>query len=672
MRHDLQQHIQRAIRIGIVGGVFLTFYDMIMTVWNGDIRLFILGDLLRIFFVPLVIYILLCVLIMLVIGTVLFFLYRINDLPETPIAHTSFQSGIFAFIATFYILFDVLNVRAAAKPLSAYWEIAVISIIVAAGVGCVMYLLGRFVRRRILRVAILASPIVLLVALSAVDIIRSHVLPKAFFTLSQKPKVITSEGDSTKAADTKRTNVLWIVIDTLRADHVSSYGYSRQTTPNIDEFAKESTRYTNAISAAPWTLPSHAAMLTGMYVSRNGADGAWPWLADEFTTLPELLRQYGYQTYGFSNNDNFGPKSNLTQGFDKYILFNRADGLQGQLLLARTIRTFLFTIKAKGDFLGLVSLYQFITDQNPRQDYGAAQTVGAIKESVGAAGSENKPFFIMANFMEVHDPYGDSPEGSRYLKELSKPVSLEEARAKEELLTDDVYAYIAGKTTLSADDDALLTAMYDGDIHYVDSQLQEVFQALRERKILDSTLVIVTSDHGENLGDHGLIDHVYDIHRSLTHVPLIVRLPGRFTAGATVDHLVQSVDLFPTILDIAGITDWPRKDLQGLSLLGTEQRTFAVSEAEYANDTFTRTRYVLPRFPGVDERLFGGSWKSLTEGENEYIETPNKQLVYNVSKDPDEANDLAARQPKLVTRLRGTLLGWLQTFPNYLHTFFNQ
>lgn len=670
MQLDIRHHLRRAIRIGIAGGVFLTFYDTVMTVWTGDVRLFILGDLLCIFFVPLLVYVLLSVLVMLTVGTLFHLLYRANRLPNVVSVHEGFQAGIFAFLGAFYILFDLLDARAATKPLGAYWEVAIFSLVVALGVGSVVGLLDRFVRWRLVRVAALSAPILLLVALAAFDIVRSHQLPKAFFTLSQKPKVITSKSDAAQTTQ-QRTSVLWIVIDTLRADHVSSYGYSRQTTPNIDEFAKESTRYTNAISAAPWTLPSHAAMLTGMYVSRNGADGAWPWLASEFTTLPEVLRQYGYRTYGFSNNDNFGQKANLAQGFDKFILFNRAEGLQGYLLLARTIRTFLFTVKAKGNLLGLVSLYQFITDENPRQDYGAAQTVSAVKESIDAARSDNAPFFIMANFMEVHDPYGDSPEGDRYLKELAKPISLEEARAKEDILTDDVYGYIAGTQKLSDEDDALLTALYDGDVHYVDSRVQEVFQTLRDRNILDSTLVIVTSDHGENLGDNGLIDHVYDIRRSLTHVPLIIRLPGTFTAGATVDNLVQSVDLFPTILDVAGITDWSRKELQGISLLGTERRSIAISEAEYANDTFTRTRYVLPKFPGVDERLFGGSWRSLHEGDNEYIETPNKRLVYNVKDDPAETNNLAEAQPALVTRLRKRLLDWIQTFPNYLHTIIN-
>lgn len=669
MRSPFHNHLRQAAVIGGLGGIFLTFYDTVTTVWRGDVRLFILGDLLRIFFLPLIIYCIAGVLVMVTAGTLFSWLYRANRLADTPNAHRGFQSGVFTFLASLYVLIDLLNARSDAKPLSAYWEILLISLLVSIGIGAAVMLVMRSVRRTSVRVLIYCAPILLLVLLAAGDLIRAKQLPRAFFTLQHKPRITTAKKTGTAAADVaNRPNILWIVLDTVRADHLSAYGYNRATTPNIDALAKEGTLYANAMTVAPWTLPSHAAMLTGLFPSTNGADGAWPWLDDSFMTLPEVLKDRGYQTYGFSNNDNFGAMSNEQQGFDSFTLFTRSASLQGQLLLARTIRSFLFTVRAQGNAFGLVSLYRWLTDENPRKDYGASQTVAAAVQSIDAARSAGAPFFAFANFMEAHDPYGDSPDGGLYLKELGSPMGLTAARAKEDIIGDDVHAYIAQKQTLSDDDRRLITALYDGDLHYLDARVGEIVQALRDRTILDNTLLIVTSDHGENLGDHGLIDHVYDIHRAITHIPLIVRYPASFSPGTTVNELVESIDLFPTVLDVAGVTDWSRKDLQGFSLLGKERHPFAVSEAQYVNDTFTRTRYIMPLFRGVDERLFGGAWKALEEGDFAYIETAQGRMLYNVKDDPGETRNLIKENPRKAADLRAKLLQWIRTTPNHWNT----
>ncbi len=672
MRLDLQSHLRCAATIGVLGGVLLTFYDTVTTIWRGDVRQVILGDLVRIFFVPLVVYVVFGVLAMLTIGTLFHLLYRANGLPDTPNAHRGFQAGLLTFLASLYILFDLLDVRSDTKPLAAYWEVLVLSILLSTGVGVATFLVLRAIRRRSVRMLIFCAPMLLLVFLAAFDLIRAKELPRAFFSWSHKPKVTTAKNQpATTTANANRPNILWIVLDTARADHFSSYGYSRNTTPNIDALALEGTRYTNMISVAPWTLPAHASMLTGLFPSTHGADGAWPWLADEFTTLPEVLRQNGYQTYGFSNNDNFGPMTNQQQGFDQFTLFTRAESLQGQLLLARTIRSFLFTVNARGNLLGLVSLYQLLTDENPRKDYGAAQTTNAVIRTFDTAQSERKTFFTFANFMEAHDPYGDSPDAGLYLGALQKPIGLEAARAREDILGDDVHAYVARKTQLSDEDQQLITALYDGDLHYLDTKMGEIIAALRARNLLDTTLVLLTSDHGENLGDHGLLDHVYDMHNNLTRVPLIIRYPAAFTPGATADSLAQNIDLFPTVLDVAGILDYPREQQQGLSLLGKERHRFAVSEAQYVNDSFSRTRYIMPRFPGVDERYFGGVWRSIFADGLEYIETPNQRLLFSVKDDPGETKNLADAQPKKTAALRAQLLNWIKTTPNYLNTFTN-
>ncbi len=666
-KQELRNNLRTVIAVGVVGGVYLGLFDAITTIWRGDVRFLILGDLLRILIVPLVIYVGVCVIGMAVIGTVAFFLYRANRLPGDPLATLGFQSGVFTVFAASYLLNDLLNVRAATKPLSSLWDLIFLGLLAAAGAAAVVLMLWKYVRRPMVRWILLALPLVLLFALASADLIRAKQLPKSFFSFSHSPKRTEATGATVgkNAPSASSPNILWIVLDTARADHFSSYGYARQTTPQIDAFAKDGMQYTNVTTVSPWTFPSHAAMLTSMFPSKNGADGGWPWLGDDFTTLPEMLRGHGYRTLGYSNNDNFGPMTNLQQGFDRFSLYTKSEALEKSLLLARTVRMFLVTIHAKGNLLGLGSLYRYLTNNDPRKDFGAAQTTAEVIQHIDNARNDGVPFFSFVNLMEAHDPYGDSPDGGIYLNELQSAVGLEEARIQADLIRDDVHAYVAGKRTLSEKEQALITALYDGDVHYLDRKVGELISALKQRNIYDQTLIIVTSDHGENLGDHALIDHVYDIHRNLTRIPLIIRYPKNFSAGKTSDDLVQNIDLLPTILDITGINDVPRTEMQGLSLLGKERRSLAVSEALFVSDTFQRTRYVLPLFPGVDQRRFGGYWKSIQDGTYEYIVSPLGSVLYNIREDPGERKNLADQQPKIATELHNDLAAWQQSFPNY-------
>lgn len=669
LRSAFIAHLRRAAIIGAVGGALLSLYDATNTVWLGDISSFIAGDLVRLLLVPLLLYVLFGVLLMATVGTLFFFLYRANELPDTPLAHRTFQLGLFTFAASLYLLIDALNAPAAPKPAATYWLILVLSLLLAGGAAFASLLLERAVPRRGIRALVLLAPIVLFVGLATWDVARSGRLPKDFFTLSRTPKQVSRTADNTGGEAANRPNILVLILDSARADHFSFMGYDRDTTPVVDSLANEGAVYERAVSVAPWTLPSHASMLTSLHVGKTGADGPWPWLADSFTTLPEVLQRNGYATLGYSNNDNFGPKPNLTQGFDQFTLFTpNGTSLQGQLLLARTIRSALFALKVKGNFLGLVSLYRFLSSDNLEPDYGAARTVAAVNQGIDKALTEQKPFFVMANMMEVHDPYGDSPDGGRYLGEVPGAGSLASARAREELLTDDFNAYVAGAETLTSDDAALVTALYDGDLHYLDRKVGDIIAHLDNRGIKDDTLILVTSDHGENLGDQGMLKHIYDIHYSLTHVPLVLRLPGTFTAGSRVSAAVQTIDLFPTILDVAGITDFDRSALQGLSLLGTEKHRFALVEADFTNDTFTRTRFIMPNYPSTDERRFTRTWRAVIEGDYEYVETPLGRSLFNIKEDPRELDNLAERDPARVKRLRQLLFDYMEKNPEYLNS----
>jgi len=224
------------------------------------------------------------------------------------------------------------------------------------------------------------------------------------------------------AAPAGAQNVVLIVLDTTRADHLSAYGYPRPTTPFLEELASESTLYENAVSPAPWTLPSHASLFTGLLPSAHGANAEHQWLREKFMTLAELLRRHGYVTAGFSNNPTVSHASNLDQGFEHFANVFLEWGPElgwdgGKGGIQRTIPERL--------------LHKLLVWREP-PDKGARRT----RELVGRwldgwqAAAPRRPFFVFVNLLEAHLPYTPSPRfRERFVSEPLRPASPAFARA---------------------------------------------------------------------------------------------------------------------------------------------------------------------------------------------------------------------------------------------------
>jgi arylsulfatase A-like enzyme len=345
-------------------------------------------------------------------------------------------------------------------------------------------------------------------------------------------------------------NVLLIVLDTVRADHMSLHGYERPTTPSLERLASLGVRFDRARATAPWTLASHASLFTG----RWPRDLAVKWLTPldgNAPTLSEYLGSHGYATAGFVGNTFYcSYDTGLDRGFTHYEDY-QLDGLS-PLRLAKLVDV---TVKAAAATVeGLRGRF----DTGPGRAFRES-VLGAFREADKKyAGSINRdflnwlsrraepgrPFFAFLNYFDAHARYV-LPKGAKYRFGL-KPRTAGDYRLFE--LWRDV-----DKAKLSLHDRTLIVDCYDSCLAYLDERLGELLDELHHRGVLDQTLVIVTSDHGEGLGEHGLFDHGESLYRTELHVPLVIVPPARSRYPAVVRETVSLRDLPATITDLIGL-----------------------------------------------------------------------------------------------------------------------
>lgn len=306
-------------------------------------------------------------------------------------------------------------------------------------------------------------------------------------------------------------NIILISLDTLRADHLGIYGYHHNTSPYIDAFAKESIVFEQAVVQAPTTLPSHMSIMTSLYPSFHGVwEKSYP-LADEHVTLAELLREGGYRTAAFVDGSWMRAVFGFNQGFDIY------DG---------------------------------------KRIVGIARILPKVKRWLDK--HKSKPFFLFIHCYDIHSPYAPPPPYNSIFHDFSYTGHLNPSN--KTLLA-------AAKNELKVNDEDLrhFIALYDGGIRYTDEKIGEFLSYLRDSGLVDQSLIIITSDHGEEFKEHGSFLHYQLYYRPNLHVPLIMRIPNYPKKEIRIKELVQSIDLLPTILDIAALP--PLQKAQGRSLL---------------------------------------------------------------------------------------------------------
>jgi arylsulfatase A-like enzyme len=317
-------------------------------------------------------------------------------------------------------------------------------------------------------------------------------------------------------------NVLFIVLDTVRADHMSAYGYARNTTPVFDRLAADGVLFAQAMAPAPWTLPSHASMFTGRPVHEHGADRLRPYLDRRYPTLAEAMAGQGYVTAAFSANTSW---VNRLSGLDRgFIHFDRRRSLSG--LLARSVLG-QHVIKRAVRHVG----FRDVLGRRHGSEITHAFTSWLVANT-------RRPFFAFLNYYDAHAPY-TAPREYRSRFMTARDWSIDEALR---------YPYPPGNWDGWEAGRSYWTAAYDAGLSSLDSEIGRLLQHLATSGELDNTLVMITSDHGEALGEHGLFQHGNSLYRHQIWVPLLIRLPRTVPAGMRVSDPVSTTDLPATVL----------------------------------------------------------------------------------------------------------------------------
>jgi arylsulfatase A-like enzyme len=453
-------------------------------------------------------------------------------------------------------------------------------------------------------------------------------------------------------------NIIIIILDTARAQSFSCYGYNRETTPNIDRISQEGILFENAISPSPWTLPSHASIFTGMYPSRHGCHEKHKFLNRNLPTLPEILKNIGYRTIGISNNSWISRNFGFERGFDTFIKLWQIIQYETDLADA--------SAKGKDKYKRAMSLLfkgnPFVNIVNGvygkyfwrRYDYGARRINRIVKKLLHEElARSTPPFFIFINYLEPHLIYrAPDPFFSMFLAEN---VSKKEALS----VNQNAWNYMGGIFPMTEADFEVLRALYDAELFYLDYRIGEVYEFLKETNLLGNTLLIITSDHGENIGEHNLMDHQYCLYDTLLKVPFIMRLPGVFEDGKRIGNIVQTTDIFPTIIELLSLQDHRLLGgIQGESLLRNGNNRFAVSEYIAPQPPIEE---ISRRYPEGNFSKYNSSLTSMRSHEWKLIvSSSGKDELFNVIEDQDETQNLLNVHKSIFKDMRSMIDSWVK------------
>lgn len=404
-------------------------------------------------------------------------------------------------------------------------------------------------------------------------------------------------------------NVLLIAIDTLRADHLSCYGYSRLTSPRIDRLASQGVRFANCFSPHIPTHPAFTTLHTGVDVIRHQVvtHGGTVEPDPSIPMLAEIVKAHGYFT---ASVDNLGRW--FTRGFDAVLP------------------------------------YRFPWSTDPSVAWRKAEAVNAqALTALDLVAGQSRPWFLFVHYWDPHTPYlPPRPfDGMFYPGNPFDPAN----RSMEPVFAFEPFRAYFEQWMGGVTDIRFPIAQYDAEIAYVDTALEHLFGRLAELGLEEETLVVLVADHGEVMDEHeGYFDH-HGLYETNIHVPLILRLPGRLPAGRVVDGFVQLFDVAPTILDLIGAGDVPRD--VGM----TGQSAIPLIEGAPGTDLIFLTECTWMRKRG----LRTARWKLIRALEPDFHNLPPVQL-FDLSADPTEQRNLADDLPRTVRDLTARLDEWVE------------
>jgi arylsulfatase A-like enzyme len=426
-----------------------------------------------------------------------------------------------------------------------------------------------------------------------------------FFVLILTLSLFAFAGCGKKGHKPNAPNIILITIDTLRADHLSCYGYPRQTSPFIDSIARESTVFTGAYSTSSWTAPSMASIFTGLYPRGHGvvhgvAQGpsaaitGQEMLVNDFATMAEIFKKAGYTTFGVSSNGHISRGTGFGQGFDYF------------------------------------DIHWFM--KSPASNLSVKKWLNPIRKA--------SRYFLWIHYFDPHNPYAprlpwyrayiaQSNSYSKWLREvMPNPKEF-----IEELKTD-------------ANGLNVLKDRYDSEINYCDYYIKELFALLQPG---ENTLVIITADHGEAFLEHGQLLHGDTLFEEEIRIPLIIKVPGKNKTAKTLPQVVSNRDILATLVDFTGMK--PGVEIPGKSLMSLISGASTVAP-EYIC-------YELD-WNGWAKGVRCDNWKLLLTGHGE-----KEMFLFDIQVDPSEQQNLVGRQPDQVRLLESRLNEWLSVHPEF-------
>lgn len=435
------------------------------------------------------------------------------------------------------------------------------------------------------------------------------------------------------------TNFVWLTFDSIRGDRTSIGGHDRATTPTLESIgARPDGIATTCFSHAIWSQPSVASMMTGTYPSTHGSGSHNETLPGSIATVAERLSTAGYRTVGVSSNPYFSASTGTDRGFDKFDFVSGLD-------LAREAG-----LPAMASFVGNLRRFSggFTLEKGKHSpDYLLNEIV---KDRLRSATERGEPVFLAAHYYGAHHPYYPSPAfRSKFAADL--PVSPSTAAQLAFDRTTNVYAEIARGRPEQGDHRDVIEAMYDAQVAQVDALVDELVTFLDRLGIGDETIVVVTADHGDLLGEMGLFSHKLLLHDALIEVPMAVR--GSDVLPDVDLELAQHADIMQTILSELGADT---TGMQGHQLDRTS-RDVAVAQrgAETCRETIEEVRTYEPAFE--HEHVLSGFVTALRTSDWKYASGDDGSVLYRL---PHEDANVKAEYPDVVDRFETRLDEWMR------------
>ncbi len=442
-----------------------------------------------------------------------------------------------------------------------------------------------------------------------------------------------------------RPNVILITLDTVRADHLSLYGYARDTSPHLQQFAREATVYTRAIAASDMTLASHASIFTGLYASQHGAhwemgrgkDGVS--IGPEFglrlppssRTLAGILAGKGYRTMGIAANVPYLQHAfHVDQGFQYF-----------SLPVPRLVLDTSCPFCLRTDFAHALTKF-FGVRQTELLYVRAGEVNREAFRLLDQQKANHRPFLLFLNYMDAHQPYfPPSPYDVKY-------------PGKDSTMTAERYwpiefQALSGSRPYSVQDRERDESQYDGGIAYIDANLDELFTRMKQLGLYDNSMIIITSDHGQSFGEKGLVGHGSSVYQEQVHVPLVIKYPGETRADVQ-NRLVSHVDLLPTVLGVLG---YQAGKLPGRNLRAPDDPQAAAFSESFPCDLLVS---LSSRFRRIERATFIGDFKLITA-------TNGVHELYDLATDPHEEHNVYNERPSDAEVLEAGLRQWASTMP---------